>query len=171
MVLKKENIKPSGRPLFPLDWDRVDYLFEAGCTGKEIALSFGMHYNTFVRRFEKEFGTNMTTYEAARRKVGEQNLHEAQYKKALSGDNTMLIWLGKQRLNQREPDNTVNVVTQEMREKLDQHQQQMRESIELVRSLQGKVDPSAIREALDPRVEPVASAETATSDLKPLSQL
>ncbi len=34
---------------------------------------------------------------------GNESLRRAQYKLAMSGDRTMLIWLGKQRLGQREP--------------------------------------------------------------------
>jgi hypothetical protein len=98
--------KKTTRPEIPINWERVDELLEAGCYGTEIAPIFGMHHETFYDRVYKEYGVGFTEYSCAKKAKGESALREAQYNKALGkskkGDNAMLIWLGKQRLNQRE---------------------------------------------------------------------
>lgn len=95
-----------GRPQVPVDWERVDELLEAGCIGTEVAAVFGMHYETFYDRVYQNYKIGFTEYASAKRAKGESAIREAQFNKALGktkkGDNAMLIWLGKQRLNQRE---------------------------------------------------------------------
>lgn len=99
----KPTGKPPGHPLIPIDWKRADELLEAGCMGTEIAAYFGMHHETFYDRVVKEKGVGFSEYSAKKKSSGEALLREAQYKKAIKKqDNTMLVWLGKQRLGQRE---------------------------------------------------------------------
>lgn len=90
----------------PIDWQRVDELLEAGCLGTEIAAVFNMHYQTFYGKVEEKYKTTFTQFSCEKRAKGESALREVQYNKALGrskkGDNMMLIWLGKQRLGQRE---------------------------------------------------------------------
>ena len=94
------------RPPIPIDWKRVDELLEAGSLGNEIAGVFGMHQKTFYDRVVTDFGITFTEYSQPKRSKGDSIIRETQYLKAIGhskkGDNTMLIWLGKQRLNQRE---------------------------------------------------------------------
>lgn len=91
------------RPEKPIDWKRVDEMLEAGCLGTEIAANYDVHPNTFYDRVVQKYGLSFTDYCSEKRFKGESNLREAQYKKAIKKlDNTMLIWLGKQRLGQRE---------------------------------------------------------------------
>lgn len=100
-----------GRPEKPIDWEKVDYLIEAGCKCNEIAAYFHMHYDNFGDRVKKKYGKVFTEYAAEIRPKGEASLRVQQYEKALGltdkGDNTMLIWLGKQRLEQKEPQHEV----------------------------------------------------------------
>lgn len=90
------------RPEKPLDWKRVNKLLNAGCKGTEIAASFDMHPVTFYEKVQEKFKVNFTEYSAIKRSEGDSLIREAQYDKALDGDNTMLIWLGKHRLEQKE---------------------------------------------------------------------
>lgn len=91
------------RPEKLIDWQRVDELLEAGCLGTEIASFFGMHPNTFYDRVVAKYNMSFTDYSSQKRATGEALIREAQYKKAIKKlDNSMLIWLGKQRLGQRE---------------------------------------------------------------------
>ena len=110
---KKANPLPNGRPQKPIDWDRVDELLMAGCMGTEIAPHFNMHYQTFYDRVQLEKGMGFTEYMTEKRSQGEALLREKQYKKALgltdTGDNTLLIWLGKNRLNQKETPDAITV--------------------------------------------------------------
>ncbi len=103
----------NGRPEKPIDWDKVDDLLIAGCTGAEVAAYFGMHQQTFYNRVTSKYNVSFTVYSQEKKQNGEGILRAHQYAKALGitkeGDNTLLIWLGKQRLNQRETPEDVEV--------------------------------------------------------------
>jgi predicted DNA binding protein len=87
----------------PIDWERVDEMLEAGCYGTEIAAYFGIHPETFYDRVAKAHNIAFSEYAARKKSKGDTAIKEAQFKKAIKKlDNTMLIWLGKNRLNQRE---------------------------------------------------------------------
>ncbi len=106
--------KDLGRAVKKIDWDLVDLLLEAGCNGPQIAPHFDMHPHTFYDRVLKEKGTNFTDYAQQKKCKGDSKLLSTQYLKALGesekGDNTLLIFLGKVRLMQKEnQDNPINV--------------------------------------------------------------
>ena len=96
----------SHRPLIPIDWNKADELMMAGCFGTEIAAYFSMHPETFYRRVEEEKGLGFTEYLQQKKSNGDALLKAVQYAKAIGltdkGDNTLLIWLGKVRLEQKE---------------------------------------------------------------------
>ena len=98
------------RPEKPIDWKRVDLLLMAGCLGTEIASNFDMHPDTLYKRIEQEYGMGFTAYSSSKKQQGDSILRAKQYEKALEKDNTMLIWLGKNRLGQKEHDNTPNIL-------------------------------------------------------------
>jgi hypothetical protein len=102
MPRKAKKKLAEGRPLKKIDWDRVDKLLESGCTGTQIAPHFNISPDTLYDRTMEEKGVSFSAYSQEKGSKGESHLHEAQYDKALSGDNTMLVWLGKVRLRQRE---------------------------------------------------------------------
>lgn len=104
--VKRDTSAHDGRPGKPVDWNKVDDLLTAGCTGAEVAAYFDMHPRTFCIKVEDKYGMTFTAYSAEKKANGEALLRAHQYAKALGytkeGDNTLLIWLGKQRLNQSE---------------------------------------------------------------------
>lgn len=104
--MNKENVKiqaqNGGRTPKDIDWEKVDRLLEAGCSGVEIAPHFGVHYETLYDRAVKEKGVMWTVYSQGKKAKGNSNLRVKQYQEAMKGDRGMLIWLGKQRLDQRE---------------------------------------------------------------------
>lgn len=110
------------RPEVTIDWKKVDELMIAGCLGTEVAAYFGIHPNTFYRRVEEHFDMSFSDYSSEKKSHGESLIRAAQYAKALGlsdkGDNTLLIWLGKNRLGQRDADKIV--VQKHDEEKLDQ---------------------------------------------------
>ena len=110
------------RPEKPIDWEDVDYMLKCGCLGTEIAAVLGMHHRTFYDRVESKFGMTFTAYSQEKRAIGERCLRQKQYEKAMglteTGDNTLLIWLGKNRLGQRNEDK-LHIVTQEQQQTLD----------------------------------------------------
>lgn len=113
MVVKKKPIKKEdarhknmGRPEKEIDWKLVDELLISGCPGTEIAPHFDMHPTTFSERVFKQYNMTLTAYSLEKRKQGDNILRHTQFLKATgktaAGDNTLLIWLGKNRLGQRE---------------------------------------------------------------------
>jgi len=107
--IKKENPNPAHRPQKEIDWDLVDRLLIAGCLGTEIAPHFDMHHDTFYDRVAKEKGISFTAYQQQKKSIGDACLREIQFNKATSGDNTLLIWLGKNRLKQAESPSELTV--------------------------------------------------------------
>ena len=90
------------RPHKKIDWEKVDQLLLAGCHGTEIAPHFDLHVNTFYDRVVEKYGISFTDYSTQKKQQGDSILRAKQFELALKKDRTMLIWLGKQRLGQRE---------------------------------------------------------------------
>lgn len=97
---------PAHRPLVPIDWNKVDRLLQADCKGTEIAGHLGIHPNTFYHRVEVEKGCGFTEYSSSKKLDGDALLRASQYQKAMTGNTTMQIWLGKQRLGQKDHEDT-----------------------------------------------------------------
>ena len=89
-----------------IDWKRVDELLESGSPGTEVAAYFGIHPDTLYLRAKSHYGMGFSDYLHQKRSSGEAKIRYQQFAKAIGldakGDNTMLIWLGKARLQQRE---------------------------------------------------------------------
>ena len=81
-----------GRPKANIKGADVYKLASIGCNLNEIADFYDVDVNTIRRRFKKQL-----TKGKANLKL---RLRRAQFKKAIAGNPTMLIWLGKQMLNQ-----------------------------------------------------------------------
>ena len=94
---KKSN---AGRKKFVIDWDKVDKSLRAGSNGVQVAAMLGIHYNTLVNKCNEEKKCDFSDYLAQKRQEGNDILFGLQYKLAKEGDRGMLIWLGKNRLDQ-----------------------------------------------------------------------
>jgi len=105
-TLSEKTAKAAHRPLKEIDWKKADELMLAGCPGTEIAGFFGIHPDTFYKRVELEKGVGFSAYLQEKQSKGEALLRAQQYAKALGltdkGNDTLLIWLGKTRLKQKE---------------------------------------------------------------------
>jgi hypothetical protein len=115
--------RPVGRPPKPIDWDFVEELLMSGSHGTEIASHFDMHHNTFYEAVQDKYGLNFTELKEEKREKGNSLIRMKQFQKALgitdTGDNTLLIWLGKNRLSQTDEKATANI-TPEVFEKFTQ---------------------------------------------------
>jgi len=107
-----EEQKKVSNPYIPIDWEEADKLFEAGCTGREVAAYFGCCPDTLYIRCQSEKKLDFSAYLALKRAKGDSSLRTKQYKVAMDGNIAMLVWLGKQRLEQREPDSKQYDTTQ-----------------------------------------------------------
>lgn len=92
------------RGMKEIDWDIVLDKMRAGNTAQQICHDMRISTNTFYNRFKEEFGEGFGDYNPNTYNVGNGELLHAQYKKAMEGNAQMLIWLGKVRLGQREPE-------------------------------------------------------------------
>lgn len=102
MTKKKpvEQLQKRGRKKIPIDYEKAEKLAIILCTQSEIAavldvpLSTLEHDPEFLRIHKKGMET------------GKASLRRMQYKGAEAGNATMLIWLGKQHLGQRDKQDT-----------------------------------------------------------------
>lgn len=104
----------AGRPKKLIDWDEVDYLLEADCEGTEIAAHLGMHPNVLYERCKTEKKCNFSEYLQQKKSKGNSLIKVKQFESAtVDKDKTMLVWLGKQRLGQKD------------KQEIDQNQKQI----------------------------------------------
>lgn len=101
-----------GRSEKPVDWNKVENMLMGGSCGREIASHFDMHPSTLYRKVEEKHNMTFTQFSAEKRAKGDSLLRNKQFEKALKGDNTLLIWLGKNRLNQRDTQNDLPVTNE-----------------------------------------------------------
>jgi len=121
----------AGRPRMKLDWDYIDSLLAAGCSGVQIAAHLGMHYETFYMTCAKDHDMTFTDYSRMKKAKGESMLKKAQFDLAMQKDKTMLVWLGKQRLNQTDRPQMKHEVPAVVLEFIDLLKQTNTKSIEL----------------------------------------
>lgn len=95
----------AGRPRIELDRDQIMRMASCMCTVEEIAYVMGCSKDTIERNY-------MDVLEEGRAK-GRASLRRKQYEVAMTGDKSMLIWLGKQLLGQSEKlDSNVTYIEQ-----------------------------------------------------------
>ena len=89
---------PGGRPRMEFDLRQVEELARIGCTEEDMGAVLGVSVDTIQRRKRSsaEFCGVIEKGQASLR----NSLRRLQVKKALEGNVTMLIWLGKQLLGQ-----------------------------------------------------------------------
>ena len=103
--------KGAGRPKAAIDWKKVDKALEQGANGVQVAAMLGVHPETLYERCKADNKTNFTDYLTQKRESGNQQLLGMQFQAAKEGSVPMLIWLGKQRLGQKDKkdlDHTTN---------------------------------------------------------------
>ena len=94
------------RPIITIDYEVVDKLCHIQCTGEEIASVLGIDYDTLQRAVKRDHKKSFAEYSEQKRSGGKASLRRMQWKAAESGNTTMLIWLGKQMLNQSDKSQT-----------------------------------------------------------------
>ena len=97
---KTPKLPKAGCPMKEIDWDEVNDLLDAECSGSNIAAHFGVHHDTLYDRCRIEQGMSWSEFSQKGYARGETPLRRKQYEKALAGDNQMLLHLGKCRLKQ-----------------------------------------------------------------------
>ena len=85
---------PMGPPRKPVDTELVEGLAGIGCTMEEISAFAKVSVDTLERRYAEIIKKG--------RELGKSSLRRMQWKAAEVGNVTMMIWLGKQLLAQRD---------------------------------------------------------------------
>jgi hypothetical protein len=116
-----------GKPKALIEWEMVDSYLEAGCSGRQVASALGISEFTLYDRCVTDKDMPFSQYIQLKSAKGEALLTKTQYDKARGvsdlGDNTLLIWLGKTRLKQKEHQD--EVIRQEVESKFDSLMKQM----------------------------------------------
>ena len=94
--MREKPKSKGGRPKKQIDYATVDKLAAMMCTQEEISNYLGISVRTLQR--DRQFNI---VYKKGIDK-GKMSLRRMQYQKASDGNSTMLIWLGKQYLGQRD---------------------------------------------------------------------
>ena len=98
----------TGRPKIEIDFAEVDKLCQIQCTGEEIASFFEISYDTLERRCKEQFKVSFAEYIKEKSSKGKSSLRRLQWKAAMNGNVTMLMWLGKQYLGQADKTNYID---------------------------------------------------------------
>jgi hypothetical protein len=94
------------RPRKEIDWSDVEKLCGLQCTQEEIAQFCDVSQDTLTRHCQDEFGMSFAEFFEQKRGAGRISLRRSQWQLAQKGNPTMLIWLGKQYLSQRDKTST-----------------------------------------------------------------
>lgn len=97
MPLSDEKGGP--RPV-EIDYDALRKLCGIQCTEAEAAAYLGVHVNTLAAAIQRDHGKTWKEYFEENRGAGLISLRRRQYERAMEGNPTMLIWLGKNWLGQ-----------------------------------------------------------------------
>lgn len=97
-----------------IDWDQFNKLCHLQCTLREISAWFNCSEDTIENRCKAVHGVKFSEYYAQKSSTGKIAIRRLQMQSAEKGSTAMLIWLGKQYLEQSdkvESDNTTNNIT------------------------------------------------------------
>ena len=86
------------------DWKKIELYMKAGASAKRIAESFAVDLKFFEEEIKKRYGEEIYKIHSKFDVTGQLLIEAAQFQKALSGNVQMLMWLGKIRCGQKEPD-------------------------------------------------------------------
>ena len=89
-----------GRPTKPIDYVKLDAMCAIHCTGEECAAILDMSYDHLNNQLKRDGNKGFLEYFKIKGANGKMSLRRKQYDQAMSGNSTMLIWLGKQWLAQ-----------------------------------------------------------------------
>lgn len=88
------------RPRIEIDWDTFEKLCALHCTLAEIAGILKVSDDTIERAVKRKYKRGFAEVYRQKASSGKMSIRRKQYEIAMSGNVTMLIWLGKQWLHQ-----------------------------------------------------------------------
>ena len=91
-----------GRPPKDLDWKAFEASCRCWCTQEEICSIFDVTVKTLDQACIRHYGVRFSRIYTEKANGGKRCLRRAQLRTALKGNPAMLIWLGKQKLDQKD---------------------------------------------------------------------
>ena len=95
-----------GAPIKQINYVKLDKLCAIHCTGEECASILEMDYDTLNAALKRDGEGGFSDYFKKKSAVGKMSLRRKQIEVALEGSVPMLIWMGKQQLNQHDKQQT-----------------------------------------------------------------
>jgi len=109
-IKEPKEPKKMGRPILEIDWETFQKLLEYQASLEEVAAWFKMSPDTVETRVKEKFNRTFSDVSKEFRGVGKLSLRRKQFQEAMKGNTKLLIWLGKQYLEQRDKrEDTVNI--------------------------------------------------------------
>ena len=87
-----------GRPKVTIDWESVGEMLRCGADVRSIAVSLGISPDTLYVRSKRDNKLDFSAFSQQKRAQGNDLLRRKQFEVAMTGNVSMLIWLGKNRL-------------------------------------------------------------------------
>jgi hypothetical protein len=103
--MTKTGPKGPSKPMTDKEFEQLVNMIRVLCTAEEICGILGISEDTLGRRIEErqiEGARNFAELYKKHSGEGKASLRRAQWKAAQDGNPTMLVWLGKQMLGQRD---------------------------------------------------------------------
>ena len=102
---EKRGPKGPSKPLSEEDFQRLLNMVRIQCTLSECCSILGMSDTTLNRRLKERGEDNFEAFYRRHNDEGRMSLRRMQWQSAENGNPSLLIWLGKQYLNQRDKSN------------------------------------------------------------------
>jgi hypothetical protein len=97
----------AGRKKVNIEWKTVENLLMSYCSGVEIAAHLGIHENTLYNRCKIDKKMDFVAFSQEKKAKGDSLLKAKQFESAVTDKSIpMQIWLGKQRLGQKDKSET-----------------------------------------------------------------
>jgi hypothetical protein len=113
-MARKPTGRPNGRPPKEFDWDKIKQAAYVQCTQDEIAYIFETTKDTLEASCQRTFGESFSIFYKRAAEGGKSSLRREMYKKAMSGNVPMMIWLSKNYMGMKEnwnlPENIAPIV-------------------------------------------------------------
>lgn len=104
-MAKDDKKNKGGRPKKQISVTSFEEACRIQCTRDEICALYGVSDKTLDRWCKDTYGAGFSVVYAEKRAGGKRSLRRAQWQAATIDRNpTLLIWMGKQHLGQRDPD-------------------------------------------------------------------
>lgn len=120
------------------DWEKIELYMKAGASQARVAESFNISHETLRKRFKEKYGEDYKNVNESLRRTGELLIEATQFQKALAGNTQLLIWLGKVRCSQKEPEFTPTVAPLQDDIDKDHVIMQLRYKLDRLKNLLGK---------------------------------